>query len=396
MDCIENSSFPLVFKLYNPAQFPFAASNKGERMQYRTATRALAGMQKEALVSDGRNGNCWRLVCDEGPWLNGTDLAPFPLGFFTAGLVASYMSEFLTHARQADVVVQELEVMVDSLYTMEGSLLRGTMVGSSLPVEVTFKIRTSTNMEQNRHLAYLAVASSPADAYLRNAVDSLFSLNHNNSRIPVTRVAPSTTPQHVDPVDLFARVQPASGQFAADIFKRLDGEDSLGGEKLGSERSSAVGLSDEQKRRVHVRGVGILRGDGMKELKVACFQPIGSVFRFLSDDSVSTGGQERAPSGLVYLSAGISFCFMTQLGRYAQVARHDMQTYRIVQDASFSPPAVLNKEGVSATSTAVDTDVFIVNKQTLEDTQTLLNMGEQTCYLHAAARTGHKTHIKFA
>ena len=38
-----------------------------------TATRALAGMQKEALVSDGRNGECWRMFCDEGPWLNGTD-----------------------------------------------------------------------------------------------------------------------------------------------------------------------------------------------------------------------------------------------------------------------------------------------------------------------------------
>ena len=170
--------------------------------------------------------------------------------------------------------------------------------------------------------------------------------------------------------------------------------DTLGGEKLGTERSSAVGFSDEQKRQVHVRGVGILREDGMKSMRVACFQPIGSVFRFLSDDSAAVGGQERAPSGLAYLSAGISFCFMTQLGRYAHVAKHDMQSYQIVQDTSFSPPAVLNENSEAPTCTAVDTDVFIGNNEDDEKTQTLLNMGEQTCYLHAACRSGIKTRIR--
>jgi hypothetical protein len=37
------------------------------------------------------------------------------------------MSEFLTHARRADVEVHGLQVMVDNLYGMEGSLMRGTM-----------------------------------------------------------------------------------------------------------------------------------------------------------------------------------------------------------------------------------------------------------------------------
>jgi organic hydroperoxide reductase OsmC/OhrA len=155
-----------------------------------------------------------------------------------------------------------------------------------------------------------------------------------------------------------------------------------------------VGLSDEQKRQVHVRGVGTLRRDGMKELQVACFQPIGSVFRLLSDDSRVAQGEERAPSGLAYLSAGISFCFMTQLGRYAQVAKHAMHSYQIVQDTSFSTPAVLNGQGDAPTSAPVDTDVFIGNGEDEEKTQTLLKMGEQTCYLHAACRSGIKTRIR--
>ena len=397
MDCIENSPFPLVFKLDGALPVELRANQHGRRLQLRTATRALAGMQKEALVNYGPTGTTWRLVCDEGPWLDGTDLAPFPLGFFTAGLVASYMSEFMTHARRAGVEVHELEVMVDNLYGMEGSLMRGTMVGSAQPVEVTFTANTSTDVREVLQLAHLAVASSPADALLSNAVDSMFTLNHNGRALPVTRVAASSAPQHVDPTALFANANPGPApDIAPDILKRLDKVDTLGGEKLGSERSSAVGLSDNQKRQVHVRGVGTLREDGMKELQVACFQPIGSVFHFLSDDSAAVGGQERAPCGLVYLSAGISFCFMTQLGRYAHVAKHNMHSYQIVQDTSFSVPAQVNDREEMPTSAPVDTHVYIGNEEDEEKTQTLLNMGEQTCYLHAACRTGIKTRIKLA
>ena len=350
MECIEQDPHPLVFKLADPEKLPLKAANTGKRMHYRTATRALAGMQKEALVFDGRNNECWRLFCDEGPWLNGSDLAPFPLGFFSAGLAASYQSEFLSHARQANIEVRQLQVMVDNFYTMEGSLMRGTMTGSALPVEVTFAADTNASSEDHQRLAHLAVASSPADAYLRNAVDSLFSLNHNSKARPVADVAASSAPAQAAPDALFPMSTPGTGTFAGDILERLDAEDGLGGEQLGTERSSVVGLSDNQKRQVHVRAVGRLREDGLKELKVACFQPIGSVFQLLSDDSQAAGGQGRAPSGLALLSAGISFCFMTQLGRYAHVAKHDMQSYQIIQDTSFSQPTAVSPAREAATT----------------------------------------------
>jgi hypothetical protein len=262
-------------------------------------------------------------------------------------------------------------------------------------VEATFRAHTSVTNDKVLQLAQLAVASSPADALLRNAVDSLFSLNHNGRQLPVTRVAASAADQGADPAPLFTAARPTEkANFADDIIERLDHVDTLGGDKLGAERGSAVGFSDEQKRQVQVRGVGILRKDGIKSMQVACFQPIGSVFRCLSDDSSAVGGRERAPSGLAYLSAGISFCFMTQLGRYAHVAGHDMHSYRIVQDTSFSAPAAINDKGENATSAAVDTQVFIGNQEGEEGTQTLLNMGEQTCYLHAACRSAIKTRVR--
>jgi hypothetical protein len=85
---------------------------------------------------------------------------------------------------------------------------------------------------------------------------------------------------------------------------------------------------------------------------------------------------------------------MTQLGRYAHVAKHDMQSYQIVQNTSFSQPAAINENSESPTSAAVETDLFIGNREDEEATQTLLNMGEQTCYLHAACRSGIKTRVR--
>lgn len=395
MDCIEASEFPLVFKADPAVNIKLKAPAVDQRISVRTATRALKGMQKEALVSYD-DGPVWRTVSDEGPWLNGTDLAPFPLGFFTAGLVASYMSEFISHAKQQEMKINSLEVMVDSLYGMEGSLMKGTMTGSALPVNVTFKVNADASAIKLQELAFLSVATSPADAYLRSARDSIFTLNRNGEQLAVTGVKESEAEQAADPSDIFARVAPNGADSSSMLLiEKQEQVKHLGGEALGTVRATGdVGLSDSQKRQVHVRGVGTLRPDGMKGIQVACFVPIGSVFHFLSDDSKRCGGQERAPSGLAYLSAGLSYCFMTQLGRYAQVAKQKMHSYQIVQDTSFSLP-----HGVAGTidqpaSQPVDTHVFIGTEENAEDTQTLLRMGEQTCYLHAACRTALKTHIR--
>lgn len=395
MDDIESSKFPLVSRVANSEEILLGAPAIDDKISIRAATRALAGMQKECILHYGPTDTSWRMVCDEGPWLNGTDLASFPLGYFTSGLVASYMSEYLSHAREAGVEVRSLEVKVDNVYGMEGSLMRGSMTADALPVEVTFKVDADVNEGILQGLACSAVATSPADVYLRKAKDSIFSLNKNSTQIPVNGVAESSGVQAADPSAVFKKAIPdADTVLIEDLMQKLPQVDSLGGEKLGTERARGdVGLSDVQKRQVHVRGVGTLRSDGMKDIQVACFQPIGSVFRFLSDDSELVGGKGRAPSGLAYLSAGLSFCFMTQLGRYAAVSKQKMHSYQVVQDTLFSLPRAVNDTEENENA-AVDTHVFIGTEEDDEATQKLLQMGEQTCYLHAACRSAIKTRVR--
>src|SRR5262245_40933601 len=65
--------------------------------------RQMAGHQKEAVAAEGAEGNAWRLTSDEGLHLKGTDLAPFPLGFFNAGMQADLYGRIRTLAAQRSI-----------------------------------------------------------------------------------------------------------------------------------------------------------------------------------------------------------------------------------------------------------------------------------------------------
>ena len=110
----------------------------------------------------------------------------------------------------------------------------------------------------------------------------------------------------------------------------------------------------------------------------------------LSDDSRASGGQERAPDGLAYLAAGVAFCFMTQIGRYAQITKQKLNAYRIIQDTMFR--LLRNDNPVPL---AVETLLCVDTDEPPEKSIKLAQMGEQTCYVHAAFRSAVETEVSF-
>jgi organic hydroperoxide reductase OsmC/OhrA len=152
---------------------------------------------------------------------------------------------------------------------------------------------------------------------------------------------------------------------------------------FGVEGGAGSSLQATQKRTLHVRGICTVREDGLKEVLVQLFKPLGSTFRFIGDDTE----QERAPASLAYLAAGIGFCFMTQIGRYAHIVKQDLKGYSIVQDTIYKVGAD------SAEAHPVDTHTFLQTSEDDEAAQRTLYMSERTCFLHAAMRGSNKTQI---
>ena len=390
MTDLETSPHPLVYPLVHSHETS-AASPRPPRVEIRTLARALTGMQKEALATSSPNGRTWRMACDEGPYLNGTDLAPFPLAFFTTGLVNSYFVEILDLARLRGTAIGALELVQDNLYTMEGSAVRGDMIGGASPVALHVRINADASDRALNDLVAAAVVRSPADAFLRGMFESEFSIAKNGEAVPVGNVRPSSPPVDCDLSDATfdgARPDP-NADFPRDIIMKLAAADSV----FGVEGGAGSSLRSEQKRTLHVRGIATLRADGLTETRVQLFKPIGSSFRFLCDLDHHSGSR-RAPSPLEYLSAGVAFCYLTQIGRYATIMKHDLERYAIAQCTAFGHASGDGATSRPPSADAVRTHVEIA--AAAEDTtiRRIVDMGERTCFVHAAARTPLKTRVR--
>lgn len=390
MPGIEGSGFPLVFKLPPGewSELPGSGEREAGQMAVRVYVRALTGMQKEAIVYYEPTGNAWRMVSDEGPYLNGTDLAPFPLAFFSAGMAFSFMAELLRHAVVHHVPIESLRLIQDNFYTMEGSALRGDMLGGAKPAEIRVEIQADASQAVIEKLMRLAEQSSPAQAYMRDKLTNTFALNLNGRQIPVVNVAASTAPPSPDPEPMFeADGLLDASEYVPDIITKL----TAAGTVFGVEGGAGSSLQAEQKRTLHVRGIGTLREDGLKEVQVQLFKPIGSTFRFISDEQ-----SRSAPPSLAYLAAGVGFCYMTQMGRYAHIVKQDLPSYCIVQDNGFSFRGDIREETLQARAEPVNTQVFVTMNEPEEAAQKLVSMSERTCFLHAAMRTINPTKIEIA
>jgi len=124
-------------------------------------------------------------------------------------------------------------------------------------------------------------------------------------------------------------------------------------------------------------------GKGMTAIQTTLKAPPGSEFSFLSHENLSNG--PSAPSGLALLSAGIAFCYMTQLLRYAEYLKYKVRAIRLVQ---FNPFALHTGAGnaLAAEAHPVDTHLFLHGEEDDAVMQRLLAISANTCYLHAALK----------
>lgn len=381
---IDRIATPRGYKARWIGEFPAELIAGPEVARFRTCARALEGMQKEAIVFAGPSQTVWRLVCDEGPYLNGTDLAPFPLAFYTAGLASTYAAAITRAARARNMRIGAMTLIQDNRYTMEGSALKGTMTGGALPVA----LESDAPADLVQAVVRRAVLASPGDACARTRVASVFAAALNGNPVSVPEVRSSHVPLREDPQPLFVWISPAPpADYAHDIITKVESASA----QFGVEGGAGSSLQAQQKRTLHVRGILTVRDDGLHSIAIQLFKPLGSGFRILSAGGIDASAAARAPCGLSLLSAGIAFCYLTQLGRYAQIVKQRLEAYRVVQETAFRVPDV--EQGGAASADPVDTHVFVRSPESSLAIARSIAMGEQTCFLHANLRGVHEARV---
>ncbi len=357
-------------------------NRKGDAL--RTWVRALSGFQKEALIRSALTDRTWRLVSDEGPYLNGHDAAPCPLAFLSCGMVASFMNEILALAKIRGIEIRTLKLIQDNYYTMKGSMPKRTMVGGAENIDLQVEIDCDLEDVALQDFLINATYASPLNGVMRGKLKNLFKLCKNGAELPTNKVAELEAELFPDPGNHFAQAIPEESSLTL-----MEPVGPTPQKKVVLGTSSAAGsLAEEQDRRLNIGAVAIMREDGLKEIQQMQYSPYGTSFRFLSSED------GRAPDANTLISAGIGFCFMTQFGRFVSMLKLDLPDYRIVQDTHFSLGGASGGTGKAGEADPIETHVYLETSESDEIAQEMLDISERTCFLHAFCQTDLKTKLK--
>jgi hypothetical protein len=219
-----------------------------------------------------------------------------------------------------------------------------------------------------------ALQASPAHALMATPLRDTFALYVNGRRCPVTRVAASPGADETDPFKAHrAPPSPLDGaQAPRDLIEWLAPDPAEG---------PARALPGEGRIPILIRGSSVLADPaGLVASTVIPTSP-GARFRIRCDE---TPGPQHAPSALACAAAGIAFCYMTQFTRYIEYRHHQVRAIRFVQTLPFT---FTGDGALRGGAEPVDTHVFLHGDEPDAVMQSLLEVAENTCYLHAALRS---------
>jgi hypothetical protein len=376
-DTIGDNGDPLAFKLRQGRNRLPLLGGTG-RDVLKVEARQMAGHQKEAVVSEGVDGSAWRLTSDEGKHLRGTDLAPFPLGYFNAGLQSDLYGRIRYLAATRNVLLEAVEIRVVNHYWLTGSFIHGTGEGHAEAPDIDVCVQSGASTETVRALVGAALDASPAIAFVRTPlVGNTFALYVNGRRRRIEGIANSPSGDAGDPYRVYA-----GAPRPLDANPRRDLIEKTGRVEPGAIAPASATVTNKLIRNVIGEGAS-LDHDGMYAVDTWLGMPGTSHFRLASDE----GNGDAAPSGLALLSAGIAFCYMTQLSRYIENMRMRIHGVRLVQ---FNPYVA----GRTAAAEPVDTHLFLNGEAPEETHLQLLAIAARTCYLHAASKTPTEPNVR--
>lgn len=382
-ETIASSGFPLGFKVRNGSQRPGVILGTSSRDVFKVEARHLAGShQKEAVVTEGEHGSSWRMVSDEGVHIKGDDLAPFPLGFFNAGLQSDLANRLLALARAQNISLDDINIACRTGYSMTGAFFRGDGVGYAEPAKITVAVQSTATAATIAALVAAAVRASPALAAMRDAVQNTFAIYVNGKRRGVTTLPDCGGNDAADPLKTYTNAPSplAASNALTDLIVKT------GRKRDGTPTLAVPAATPDQRIVREVAGTCRMDTDGTTHTDVALQLPGMSHFAIQSDESAT----DRAPSGLALLSAGIAFCYMTQLSRYIDYMHYKIRHVRLVQ---YNPYAF---DGTTGGIEPVATHLFLHGDESDETHEKFMRISAVTCFLHATLKATLTPHVTVA
>ena len=345
-------------------------------------TRQMDLLQKESIGYEGDlNSTSFRLTSDEGKHLNGSDLAPFPLGFFNASIHGDIVGTIMKQAASQGLKIDNIDCEVLNSYFLTGSFVKGDGKGHAEPATINLDITTSENQDDIKNLILNASKMAPVLAGLRTPLKNTFALYANGRRKDLSSLNESTKNDAEDPYQQY-KVEPSpskndnfsdrmivkTGEVSAGTVKPVDGynvpksqDGNAENPKFNKIIRTIVGKSSTNVNSKIVEVDTVLGLPGMTHFVIS--SDIDGVI---------------APSPVNLMGAAISFCFLTQTHRYIHHQKFAIEGLRMSQYATFKE----NSDG-TVEMMPLDTHLYMNGTAPDEHNEKLIDMSERTCYLHA-------------
>ena len=345
-------------------------------------TRQMALLQKETIGYEGDlNSHSWRLTSDEGGHLKGSDLAPFPLGFFNASIHGDVVGRILKTAKKESIIIDEIKCEVKNSYYLTGSFVKGDGKGHAEPTEINLEIKSPENKSKIERLVNSCTKKSPVLTALRTPLKNTFSLIANGRRKKLSNLNESEKNNPEDPYQFYTK-QPSpneketySKRMILKTGKVSDGKiEPVDGYNVSASSGDVPGNENFNKIIRTIVGNSCTKAnDDTVEVDTVLGLPGMSHFII----SMDINGV-KAPSPVNIMGAAISFCFLTQTHRYIHHQKFNIEGLRMSQYITFK-----ESSNGSLEILPLDTHLFVNGTASDEDNEKLIDMSERTCYLHA-------------
>jgi uncharacterized OsmC-like protein len=336
----------------------------------------LAVMQKRGQLFRAATGEAWQLLCDEGPGLGGTDWAPPPLAWFAAGMAASVAGAVAEKAAARGIAPDAVSVDLTNHYSLSGSIIQGTMLGEGQNPDVVVRVDGLSKAAVSA-LALDAVSGSLGGYLMRHAFRGGFRMVLNGAAVTLD-LTPCAVPVAADALPAVALAGKGTQGCIAKTGFRPDDPNFV--------QSGGAGLDVVQNRRNHVNATARAGADGVIAGETGIARPKAGVFAYRA---TGDGGAAPAPSSGLLMAAGIGFCLMTQLGRYAAAVKRPVHGYRMIQ-AMDVPLAGSTPSLPPAIHTWLFMDEAGVDEAYAKD---IAHSARRTCFLHSTLASELRCHV---
>lgn len=198
---------------------------------------------------------------------------------------------------------------------------------------------------------------------MKNLFTSEFSLIANGVRVPLD------LPESGKAVD--AASLPSVPPPAAYVTKAF-----LRAEDTPVNAGSGGGIDAVQDRTFRVSATARAKRDGTIEMQAGIGRPLASVYDILgSSDTGAPGG----PSSACLIAAGVGFCYMMQLGRYAEAVKRLVENCPMIQAIDIPLPGADDSQ-----TPIIGTKLFLdLDEPDTEFARDLAHSAKRTCFLHS-------------